>query len=266
MKNLSPLLIPALVSGICILPVMSMPEDMRLIKPLTKKTKSSKKRYVELPPWGYVPKKVSKKSKRGKRLYKKENCAQCHSINGKGGELGPPLDGIGGHRGPEWLLDRLLDPEKQTKQFAHVFGNKPNIMPHPAVSKKDASSIVEYILTLPEPEEGYLVATHSVKPRKSKRKFRKKAKAQDKESALRGAKIFYEKRCYSCHSLDGSRDRFGPDLAGLQDRISEKKLKKFLLRPYKSGFMKAQLKDMPKEDREDLKAFLLTIPKVEKAE
>ena len=86
----------------------------------------------------------------------------------------------------------------------------------------------------------------------------------DKESALRGAKLFYKMNCFSCHSLDGSRDRFGPDLAGVKDRISEKKLAKFLNKPVKSGFMKSQLKGLSKEELDDLKSFILTIPKVEK--
>jgi putative heme-binding domain-containing protein len=39
------------------------------------------------------------------------NCAVCHAIEGKGGMLGPQLDGIGG-RGPDRLLEDLLDPNR----------------------------------------------------------------------------------------------------------------------------------------------------------
>ncbi len=39
------------------------------------------------------------------------NCAVCHAIEGKGGLLGPQLDGIGG-RGPERLLEDILDPNR----------------------------------------------------------------------------------------------------------------------------------------------------------
>jgi putative heme-binding domain-containing protein len=39
------------------------------------------------------------------------NCAVCHAIEGKGGALGPQLDGIGG-RGPDRLLEDILDPNR----------------------------------------------------------------------------------------------------------------------------------------------------------
>jgi putative heme-binding domain-containing protein len=39
------------------------------------------------------------------------NCVICHSIESKGGLLGPQLDGIGG-RGPDRLLEDILDPSR----------------------------------------------------------------------------------------------------------------------------------------------------------
>jgi putative heme-binding domain-containing protein len=39
------------------------------------------------------------------------NCAVCHAIEGKGGVLGPQLDGIGG-RGVERLLEDILDSNR----------------------------------------------------------------------------------------------------------------------------------------------------------
>ncbi len=39
------------------------------------------------------------------------SCAKCHAISGYGGgDLGPPLDGIGSRRSREELLDALLNP------------------------------------------------------------------------------------------------------------------------------------------------------------
>ncbi|MDB6153092.1 MAG: Cytochrome c [Chthoniobacteraceae bacterium] len=39
------------------------------------------------------------------------NCAVCHAIDNKGGNIGPQLDGIGG-RGPDRLLEDILDPSR----------------------------------------------------------------------------------------------------------------------------------------------------------
>ncbi len=47
---------------------------------------------------------------RGRELYRKANCAACHSIGGEGGLLGD-LSEIGARRGPAHLRTALLDPE-----------------------------------------------------------------------------------------------------------------------------------------------------------
>ncbi|MEZ4486845.1 MAG: cytochrome c [Cyanobacteriota/Melainabacteria group bacterium] len=218
--------------------------------------------FLELPPWGYVPREEDEASRKGKELYEKHNCKECHAIFGKGGEVGPPLDGIGGHRGPEWLMDRMLNPKDQMKKFAHVFGNRPNIMPHPALTKQEAEYIVDYILTLPEPKEGYLVASHSTTLKEKRKKFGKPDKPEEVnvEGAVRGAKLFYEMSCYTCHSTDGSKDRFGPDLAGISTRAGGKELKRFLKRTSRSPLMREQEEKLTDEQLEDLKEFLMSIP------
>lgn len=49
---------------------------------------------------------------RGAALYRdKGNCAQCHSIHGRGGTLGPELTGIGARRSAGYLQESLTDPE-----------------------------------------------------------------------------------------------------------------------------------------------------------
>ncbi|MBY0514219.1 MAG: c-type cytochrome, partial [Gemmataceae bacterium] len=50
----------------------------------------------------------------GAKLYAK-HCAACHQIGGQGGKVGPNLDGIGG-RGPERLLEDVLDPNRNVDQ------------------------------------------------------------------------------------------------------------------------------------------------------
>lgn len=47
---------------------------------------------------------------RGRELYRKANCAACHSIAGEGGLLGDLTD-VGARRGPSHLRAALVDPE-----------------------------------------------------------------------------------------------------------------------------------------------------------
>jgi len=48
---------------------------------------------------------------RGKELYAAQRCAGCHTIAGRGGALGPDLDGIGARTGPGYLRAALTAPE-----------------------------------------------------------------------------------------------------------------------------------------------------------
>lgn len=46
----------------------------------------------------------------GKRLYQKQDCSNCHAINGAGGTIGPDLAGISKRRTLSWIHKYLEDP------------------------------------------------------------------------------------------------------------------------------------------------------------
>ncbi|TMQ31866.1 MAG: c-type cytochrome [Planctomycetota bacterium] len=41
------------------------------------------------------------------------SCLRCHKINGEGGEVGPDLTGIGSRQKREYLLESIVDPNKE---------------------------------------------------------------------------------------------------------------------------------------------------------
>jgi putative heme-binding domain-containing protein len=43
----------------------------------------------------------------------KAHCAQCHSIAGEGGRLGPALDRIASRRAPEFVMESILEPSQE---------------------------------------------------------------------------------------------------------------------------------------------------------
>ena len=47
----------------------------------------------------------------GKSVYDSNGCASCHTIEGRGGILGPELTTIGGRRGAPYLREALVKPE-----------------------------------------------------------------------------------------------------------------------------------------------------------
>jgi putative heme-binding domain-containing protein len=61
---------------------------------------------------GFLASKASAES--GAKVFEK-HCAVCHQIGGKGAKIGPQLDGIG-VRGPERILEDVLDPNRNVDQ------------------------------------------------------------------------------------------------------------------------------------------------------
>jgi len=212
------------------------------------------------PPSGYKPKTKSRNSNLGATLYKQHQCAQCHMIQGKGGELGPALDGIGGYRSNAWIRERLSDPEKQMRDYPAFFGGRPNIMPHPEISKSHAQLISRYLLTLKEPDIGFKVFAHSRMHKAKDLPKRDWQPLPKSELSEKGKELFFSMRCYTCHSVDGKGDRFGPDLSGVGARMEEKLLDKLLDGTVRSSVMKKQTRNLSKEQASMLKAYLLSLP------
>jgi quinoprotein glucose dehydrogenase len=55
-------------------------------------------------------------AERGRRIFLQKNetsCLRCHRVQGVGGEVGPDLTGIGGRQPREYLLESIVDPNRQ---------------------------------------------------------------------------------------------------------------------------------------------------------
>ncbi len=107
------------------------------------------------PALGSGKKKIKSKSasansmvKRGKDLYRQYQCADCHSIEGKGNLDGVSLDKIAKKRSRAFLLEQILDPEKHVENNPKAFNGDTNLMPPQQLEKAEASAIVDYLKTL----------------------------------------------------------------------------------------------------------------------
>lgn len=217
------------------------------------------KRY-NFPATGYKPKKANSSSRNGLLIYKQLDCMQCHAVAGIGGELGPPLDGIGAYRGRTWLVAHLSDPDRVYKSFPTILKERSNIMPHPGLTNAQAEQIADYLLTLAEPKGGFSVSHHKVE--KVQHVLSKGWKASAPSAASqRGKELFFGLGCAACHSLDGTKDRFGPDLAGLGSRLSENDIQKILKGVVSSPVMKKQATGLSDKEADDIRSYLLTLPK-----
>jgi len=178
------------------------------------------KPYV-IEPTGYKPKPATPESERGRATFEKLNCASCHSVNGQGGKMGPPLDGVGGRRDEDFLTAHLTNPEEHAKKFPALHGNEPNRMPHPHATAEEVRSLVAYLLTIPEPGAGFRVNPHQHGdlPESPPADF---VPAAVTESSRAGEKLYLDMGCAACHSTGGTGGQFGPKLDGIGARRSRR--------------------------------------------
>ena len=84
----------------------------------------------------------------GKLIYETNQaaqCTRCHAIEGKGGDIGPNLDGVGKRQKPEHLLQSVVDPQAEvTKGFGvqTVTLNNGEIVSGTLISESDKDIVI----------------------------------------------------------------------------------------------------------------------------
>ena len=76
----------------------------------------------------------------GAKVYQENQCGLCHVVNNEGQTMGPPLNGTGGRRYPEWLVGHFREPAK----FVEGSTMPPYDFPEPQMD-----AIVGYLRALP---------------------------------------------------------------------------------------------------------------------
>jgi ubiquinol-cytochrome c reductase cytochrome b subunit len=77
----------------------------------------------------------------GAYVFQKNNCGACHQVNGVGGKIGPPLNGVSEHRTEAWVIEHFQDPQKMSPKTP---------MPPYKFMQNDMQNIVSYLFTLPD--------------------------------------------------------------------------------------------------------------------
>src|SRR5215467_11780827 len=172
-------------------------------------------------PTGYKAKATSDISEKGRAVFERLNCSGCHAVAGKGGSIGPPVDGIGGRREADFLIGHLTNPEAQVKKFPELYGSTPLIMPHPHATAEEVRLLVDYLLTLQEPAGGFLVNPHEHGELPGGAPTRVDyAPAAETDATRAGQKEYLGLGCASCHAIGGIGGKFGPALDGIGARRS----------------------------------------------
>ena len=118
----------------------------------------------------------------GRVLFERKQCIKCHSIQGKGGNIGPDLGSRGLHRDFNDFAAALWN--KAPKMLAAM---KIRNITAPSLTPGEMADIVAYL-----------------------RSFQYFGEPGNSD---RGRQLLWEKQCLSCHSLDGKGGKGSPDLA-----------------------------------------------------
>ncbi len=77
----------------------------------------------------------------GAIVYNMNQCSMCHELNGVGGKMGPPLDGLASHRARDWVEGHFADPKKFTPG---------STMPAYKFNRQDMDRITSYLMLIPK--------------------------------------------------------------------------------------------------------------------
>jgi ubiquinol-cytochrome c reductase cytochrome b subunit len=81
----------------------------------------------------------------GALLFQKNSCGSCHSVNGVGGKIGPPLNGLAQRRNEAWVIQHFQNPQMMSPKTP-----MPPYMFQPA----DMENVVSYLFSLPDKAPG----------------------------------------------------------------------------------------------------------------
>lgn len=184
----------------------------------------------------------------GRRLFVLNRCTVCHTIEGKGGKVGPNLSHeaeLGRPR--QWLITQIRNPA------AH---DPTTIMPpHPGLSGQQLNDLVDYLL---HPSAVASVPAPAAVPAPSKTPA---ATAVSPSAHLEaGARIFVSAHCIVCHTIEGTGGTLGPDLSHeAQAGRTREWLITQILDPFKHNptTIMYSHKSLTEQQLDDLTGFLL---------
>jgi mono/diheme cytochrome c family protein len=76
----------------------------------------------------------------GAKVYQARQCGACHLLNGSGGTMAPPMNGLFARRSKSWVTEHFTDPQKFVKT---------STMPAFKLPPQELAVLTNYILAIP---------------------------------------------------------------------------------------------------------------------
>ena len=169
--------------------------------------------------------KITPSVTRGKDVWHKNNCINCHTLFGEGAYFAPDLTKITQHRGEAYLTAYLRDPSKFYDEKRHR-----RLMPKQDLSETDITDLISFLDWVSHVDnQGWpprpIMVTGAIQPpadaaAPEASQAAAATPAGDENPIAIGEKIFRTAApaCTACHSTQPGVNMAGPSLAGIKTR------------------------------------------------
>ena len=169
--------------------------------------------------------KITTEVTRGKNVWHKNNCINCHTLFGEGAYFAPDLTKITKQRGEAYLTAYLRDPSKFYDETRHR-----RLMPKQDLSETDITDLIAFLDWVSNVDnQGWpprpIMVTGGIQPAATAPPANAGTAAAtpgDENPIALGEKIFRNAApaCTACHSISPGVVMAGPSLAGLASRTT----------------------------------------------
>ena len=175
---------------------------------------------------------------RGRSIYLNNNCLGCHLLKGfeRDAGIGPILTKINTKSNPAWAAAWIKKPKAYLPK---------TVMPDFELPDGEIKAITAYLFSLAQEQPSSPEA---------------RANMDSDEAVKRGEQKLVDLGCLGCHTIDGTNTGFGPELSRVAEKANPDWLYSWITEPAKY-WPETNMPNLrvPKEDAQDLVAYLLTL-------